>query len=361
MTSATDQLTGSFAAKISPLLKKIENSDKKAIVSDFWQNHVAPYFTELHTISEGLDNNTLDYDMATQRTLKATQEVLKKGGETEDKLNDDEIIKEVKAYFRVVGAPYGLASKAVRHAFEKPGGYPGDYELLEFIYNDVPTSDKFGYCADMVFLNDDYARAVRSRKEMMKVILLEFFEERKHKKTSIFNIACGASRELREIFKEKAFCFDQPVTFTMIDKSPEALAFSEKELAHSPANVNYRFVNNSVYDYLKERDHYSKEFSGQDLIYSIGLADYIPADSLSQQIRFFFNLLNPGGRLVIAHKDSRNYIPLTPDWWADWTFFLRDEDEVVNLVKTSGIENYTLTVEREKNTNIIFFLNIQRD
>ena len=115
-----------------------------------------------------------------------------------------------------------------------------------------------------------------------------------------------------------------------------------------------------MYDYLKDTPHYHELLKGQDLIYSIGLVDYIPADALQAQTRFFFDLLNPGGHLVIAHKDSKNFHPLTPDWWADWTFHLRNEQEVVDLFKESGISDYTLTVERETNTNIIFFIDIMK-
>lgn len=360
MSNTTTSIPETFADKITPLLDSISDSKKRSIVKEFWHNAVVPYFSELESISEGLNTGTLDYEEATDRTMRATSAVLASGNETENQLADDELVKQLKAYFRVTGAPYGLASKAVRHALEKPGGYPGDYELLEFIYGEVPTSDKFGYCADMVFLEDDYARAVRSRKNVMKTVLIDYLNDESQNPRNILNIACGASRELREIFAENTFNLKFPVTFNMIDKSKEALSFSKEQLANSPDNIKYNFLNNSVYDYLKDPETHSRNLQGQDLIYSIGLADYIPAESLKEQIKFFYDLLNPGGRLIIAHKDSKNFIPLTPDWWADWTFYLRDEDEVVNLVKTSGITNYTLTVEREKATNIIFFLNIEK-
>lgn len=350
-----------FASAINTLLETIEDETRRSRVKKFWIDEVVPYFIELHGITESLENDTIDYESAGQKTIEATKKVLTLGAEVEKSLNDADLSTQLKNYFRTVGAPYGLASKAVRHAFEKPGGYPGDYELLEFIYNNVPTSEKFGYCADMVFLDDDYARAVRSRKDKMKTFILSFLQEKADSPRNILNIACGASRELREIFKENDIAPSSPVTFSLIDKSKEALTFSESALTDNGENISFKFFNNSVYDYLKEPEKFSKLLSGQDLIYSIGLADYIPAESLSEQIKFFYDLLRPGGKLVIAHKDSRNYLPLTPDWWADWTFYLRDEKQVVNLVKISGIENYTLTVEREKNTNIIFFLNIKKE
>jgi len=354
------QLYNSFADKISPLLGNIQNSDKQQLIEKFWKNEVTPYFVYIQEMKEVLEAGNLSYEEASKMSIESTAAVLEKGRELEKKLEDETLAKELKAIFRVVGAPFGLSSDAVRHALEKPGGYPGDHELLEFIYNNVPTSKKLGYCADMVFLEDDYARAVRSRKDWMKKRLTSFLQEHSNKPASILNIACGASRELREIFTEESFNLSEPITFNLIDKSKEALIFSDGHLADIAHNVHFNYINNSVYDYLKDPVTHSKRLSGQDLVYSIGLADYIPADALSDQIKFFYDLLNPGGKLIIAHKDSKNYLPLTPDWWADWTFYLRDEEEVVALVKASGITNYTLTVERESTTNIIFFLNIEK-
>jgi len=177
----------------------------------------------------------------------------------------------------------------------------------------------------------------------------------------ILNIACGASRDLRELFAENTFKLSGKTTFTLIDKSEEALVFSKEKLTDHPDGTEFIFYAHSVYDYLKEPGKYNKLLSGQDIVYSIGLADYIPEDALRKQISFFFDLLNPGGQLIIAHKDSKSYHPLLPDWWADWTFYLRDRDEVKYIVETSGISNYTMTVEQEDDTNIIFFIVITKN
>ena len=360
-TSLTNSKSQEFADKINPLLQSINDEKIRKIVEIFWINDVVPYFTFLHTLSESLANKSIGYDEATEQTIRSTREVLEKGDRVDEAVNDKDLMKKLKAIFRIVGAPYGLSSNAVRHALEKPGGYPGDYDLLEFIYNNVPTSEHFGYCADMTFLNDDYARAVRSRKDMMKRIFRSYFKQVTGKKSlSILNIACGASRDLRELFAEPGFSLPVTTRFVLIDKSQEALDFSKKKLSPFPANSEFVFYQHSVYDYLKESEKYHEILKGQDLIYSIGLADYIPADALKAQILFFFNLLNKGGHLIIAHKDSKNYHPVTPDWWADWSFHLRNEQEVVDLFTSSGIKNYSLSVERETDTNIIFSVDIMK-
>jgi hypothetical protein len=350
------------SVEIDPLLKTINDESKREAVKNFWKNDVVEYFLLLHKMGEDLSAGTISQDETSEKMIKATNDILKKGDKLEQYLDDKELIKKIKNIFRLTGAPYGLKSKAVQHALFKPGGYPGDYELLEFIYNNVPTSEHLGYCVDRTFLADGYARAVNARKDLMKETLKKYLKsmEQSDKPVEILNIACGAARDLRELFKEESFNFKSEIKFTLIDKSTDALNFSREKLTGIHKNVSFDFLNHSVYDYLKEPATYSKILKNKDMAYSIGLADYIPEEPLRAQTKFFFDLLNPGGLLIIAHKDSKNYHPLTPDWWADWTFHLRNEDEVVDIIKTSGIKNYSLKVEREKKTNIIFFLIIEK-
>ncbi|PKL35079.1 MAG: hypothetical protein CVV44_23420 [Spirochaetae bacterium HGW-Spirochaetae-1] len=351
-----------ISLKIDSLLETIGDSSKREAVKNFWKNDIVEYFLLWHKLGEELTAGTISQDEASEKIIKATDETLYKGDILEESLHDDELVKQLKNIFRITGAPYGLKSNAVRHALVKPGGYPGDYELLEFIYNNVPTSDHLGYCADRTFLADGYARAVNARKDLMKDILKKYLKSRENSDTpvEILNIACGASRDLREMFKEESFNFKSEIKFTLIDKSTDALNFSRENLTGIHKNVNFDFLNHSVYDYLKEPDTYFKMLKNKDIVYSIGLADYIPEEPLKAQTKFFFDLLKPGGLLIIAHKDSKNYHPITPDWWADWTFHMRNEDEVVNIFKSSGINNYSLTIEREKKTNIIFFVIIEK-
>jgi SAM-dependent methyltransferase len=353
------EMTSRIKKRIEPLLDSLSDNEQKKAIGDFWNNDVLNYFITLASIDNSIKKKEIKPEAVSNDVLTATDRVLRQGDRLEDSLNNHELITKIKGLFRITGAPYGLQSQFVKHALEKPGGYAGDYEVLEFIYNGVPTSDGFGYCADETFLADDYARAVRNRKDSMKKILKSFLES-DPSDARILNIACGSSRDLRELFAENAFNLTGKTTFTLIDRSAEALDFSRNKLNEHPKGLHFVYHNHSVYDYIKDENKYRELLAGQDMVYSIGLADYIPEDALKKLFAFFFSLLKPGGRLIIAHKDSKNYHPLTPDWWADWTFYLRHKDEVVALAKESGITGYKLTVQQEDDTNIIFFLTIEK-
>jgi len=345
--------------KIHPLLEGITRDRDRKLVTEFWYK-VAHYLGVQFGIDAALETDRLQEEPASEIVTSMTDAILGEGKKLEDALEDTALIKKIKQLFRECGIPVGMKSDIVKHAFSKPRGYAGDYGIIEIVYDNKISSRGIGYCADKRFLNDDYARAVRSRKAMMRKMLAAFLEDPPGPAVKILNVACGSCREIKELFEKKTFDALDKIRFTLVDHDQQALDFSMKVLSDSPSNVEYHTLCHSVYDYLKEPETYRKIFDAQDLVYTIGLADYIPDQRLKDLIAFLFSVVRPGGKLVFAHKDSKNYSPLAPDWWCDWTFHLRDMQETVDLVKSSGIRGYNLSVERETETNIIFFIIIEK-
>ncbi len=349
----------SMMEKIRPLLSKITGDSDKQLIENFWQK-ACRYFGIIYSLETAMERGEIDDESASNILIRETDIILPEGKKLEDALNYHDGIKNLKKLFRECVIPLGIKSKIVKHAFTKPSGYAGDYGLIEIIYNQKILSDKIGYCIDRRFQIDDYARAVRSRKNKMKDILAGYIKNAPGQSLDIFNIACGSCREIKEMFDENTFDGSKKISFTLMDQDSDALEFSLTALKNSPPNVEYQTQCNSVYDYIKNPDTYRKNLFGKDLVYTIGLADYIPESSLKPLISFLYSLLKPGGKLIIAHKDSKNFSPLAADWWCDWTFHLRNEPETINLVKSSGIQDFDISVIRETETNIIFFMTIEK-
>jgi extracellular factor (EF) 3-hydroxypalmitic acid methyl ester biosynthesis protein len=345
--------------KIKPLLSSITNSRDMKVVDDFWEK-VSNYFGVLFGIDNAIEDGQIGEEAASKYVINETNEILLEAKKLEESLHNSDLIRKIKKLFRECGIPVGMKSEIVKHAFVKPRGYAGDYGLIEIVYNDKIISKGFGYCADKRLLIDDYAYAVRGRKDMMKELLVQYLKSTPLQSVEILNIACGSCREIREMFAENSFDGSKNIIFTLVDQDQEALDFSREKLADSPPNVEYNFLQHSVYNFVKEPERYREVLRDKDLVYTIGLADYIPEETLRALILFLFSLVKPGGKLVIAHKDSKNFSPLAADWWCDWTFHLRNESEMVDLVKTSGISNFSLTIQRETKANIIFFLVIEK-
>ncbi len=345
--------------KIKPLLAEISDAGDRRLVEEFW-SAVGLYIGIFYGISSALEEGRTDQESGSQVVIHETDAMLSKGGKLEESLRDPALIKKIKKLFRECAMPLGAKSDIVLHAFTKPRGYAGDYGLLEIIYNDRPLSSGLGYCIDRRFQIDDYARAVRSRMKMMKEILSRIINDAGPGTLNVLNIACGSCREIREMIDEGMVTRTGAISFTLVDQDREALDFSREALSGSPRNITCDFQSNSIYDYNREPARYGGMLHGMDLVYTIGLADYLPDDTLKRLVAFMYGLLRPGGTLIIAHKDSKNFNPLAADWWCDWTFHLRDEAETVGLVKDSGIKDYGMTVIRETETKIIFFITIEK-
>jgi len=344
--------------KIKPLLAEISDAGDRRLVEDFW-TVAARYIGIFQGVNSAMDEGRTDPEEGCTIVIRETDAMLSEGKKLEDSLGNPALTRKVKKLFRECAIPIGAKSDIVMHAYTKPRGYAGDYGLLEIIYNNQPLSRGFGYCIYRRFQIDDYARAVRSRMKKMKEILSRIINMSAAETFHVLNIACGSCREIREMLEEGMVTRKGNTSFTLVDQDSEALDFARESLSGSPRNITYDFRRNSIYDYIKDPAGYAA-LAGRDLVYTIGLADYIPDDALKKLVSFMYGLLRPVGTLILAHKDSKNFNPLAADWWCDWTFHLRDEGETVSLVKDSGIEGYRLSVIRETETNIIFFILLEK-
>ena len=170
----------------------------------------------------------------------------------------------------------------------------------------------------------------------------------------MLNLACGSCRELKELLRGEAV--RKEVDFTCIDQDREALDFAKDNLAsYSQRNVTFRFIEDNILNLFKSPDHYRKSLRTYDVVYSIGLADYLPDRILSKLLQFGYYLLESGGKFIITHKDKDRYAPIPADWYCDWNFVKRSQDDLITLVKNACKDGPRIDIEREK-TGCIFFL-----
>jgi SAM-dependent methyltransferase len=97
-----------------------------------------------------------------------------------------------------------------------------------------------------------------------------------------------------------------------------------------------------------------------DMIYSIGIADYLEDRMLNKIFKDCYKKLKKGGKIVIAYKDKDRHKPIALNWYGDWSFVPRNENEFIGLINNAmGEENISIEVERE-DSGIIFFVNITK-
>jgi len=262
---------------------------------------------------------------------------------------------EIKKAFRDLIGPWVYKSRIIRLAYEKPRGYPGDYEMLEFIYNDRTVTPGAGKYLDRYFLNNGYAEAVRQRKNKMAEIIARRLEAASVP-VRVLDIACGSCREILDILGSRTPLAGR-LDLTILDQDTEAVDFSERRLKKVAPSLRIQCVKQDVLNLLKPEAVAPYPFlKNQDLVYSIGLADYFPDRILMKFIRGCMDLLSPIGEFVLAHKDrdADHHSPLLPDWFCDWKFYPRNEWKVGELIRAAS-PGAAIEAERDLSKRIIFF------
>jgi Methyltransferase domain len=220
------------------------------------------------------------------------------------------------------------------HATTRPLGYPGDFAILELVYDRRPHASSrtaAGQLADAWFASTPLAQAVAARKDLLASIL----EERALAATRplrVLSIAAGAARELREMSPRAL----RNVESTLVDRDPRPLEFARMSLGTVAPTHSVRTVVGNAIKGGELVDEVSS--SGPfDVIYSFGLFDYFTDEQILRTMQNFLPLLADGGQVIFCLKDQRYYDWLPADWLYDWRFVPRTADDGPLLAHELGL------------------------
>lgn len=348
--------------KINELIKLRKNvqSTSKINLNRFFDNSIHKYISDIRNIFNKLKCKEIIIVLAYQNFKSITDRFLEKCIIFEEEIKDKKIIKKKKMFFRKLVGSIIFKGKLTSRAYNKPRGYPGDYKIIEAIYDNQNELKSWGDVFDRYLLQDQYAQAIRARKEKMKDLLVEFLRRNHSEPIKILNFGCGSCREIREVLQE---CIvNKKIYFDFVDQDGAALYFSKNQIrgiissGNIKDRVNVRFSKINVLDLLADLKHYKIYFGEKDFVYNMGLADYLPDSILSCLIKFSFDLLKPRGQLIVAHKDIKKYRPIASDWFCDWgNFYSRDERDILWLItKALDGKRFILSSTRDKTDRILF-------
>ncbi|MFN3480824.1 MAG: methyltransferase domain-containing protein [Thermodesulfovibrionales bacterium] len=272
------------------------------------------------------------------------EEFEKKAGYSKEEL------KKIISRFHRDTNPILFRSYCIKRARIWPQGYQGDYKTLETIYRNTPCSDGLGYYLDLWALDLPLGHAVRNRIKRLENMLRE--EVKKRFAPKVLNIACGSCRELIGLANEIQ---ENEARIICTDTDNDALNHAETRLK-SIGIDNY--VEFRKYNALRMFDDElnSAEFGKQDIIYSVGLFDYLPDEFLIKLLSALYNLLDVTGTLIAAFKDADRYRSQEYHWILNWDGFLqRNERDFRNILYLAGIPDSAIREEREETGLIIFY------
>lgn len=204
-------------------------------------------------------------------------------------------------------------------AFAKLRGYPGDAGILDLIYETVPPpagTTPLGAALYAHDLDAPACRSVRWRRDHLAAAI-DDAAARAPGAARVLSVACG---HLREAERSAAVRDGALAAFHALDQDPRSLALVRAE--HAPLGVTP--VLGSVRDVLTGR----VRFAGLTLAYAAGLYDYLPTPVAVRLTARMFDMLAPGGRVLVA-----NFCPGLRDIgfmeaFMDWRLIYREEPEM---------------------------------
>ena len=217
----------------------------------------------------------------------------------------------------------------------RPRGYAGDSEMMRMIYaNNYEGRSLLGKLLHKHPLDTSAAQAVRNRRALIANMLRHFRNDftTQDRRMRVMSAACGPAYEVGDILhnREDVLAYD----LTLLDQDVEALSeaarnMTQAELKHKTrAKVTY--LNESVRTMLRS-PQICDSWGKFDFVYSMGLFDYLTEPVARAVSRKLFDMLNPGGILLIGNYHVDNPTRLYMEYWMDWVLCYRTEAELLAL------------------------------
>jgi extracellular factor (EF) 3-hydroxypalmitic acid methyl ester biosynthesis protein len=235
-------------------------------------------------------------------------------------------------------------------SFEKPRGYAGDAVMLDYIYGQRPAPPGTSEVGRRIFdftTNAPASQSVRNRRDLLAQYIDQAAQE--HLDPRILAIACG---HLREADQSRAMQDRRLHHFHAFDQDTDSLAVVEETYP----DRGIKTIQGSVKGILSGK----AVFKEMDLVYAAGLYDYLTERVAIRLTRQMFEMLAPGGRLLIA-----NFAPTLRDigymeTYMGWKLIYRTLEQMNNLLEDIQPEAISGTRVFEDSFGNIVYLEIVR-
>jgi hypothetical protein len=221
---------------------------------------------------------------------------------------------------------------ALQHrCYTKPLGYPGDFEIMNAFYDNVPRGDDtYSRLVDMLGLIAGRPVAKRMRYLTSEIeAMVGDRPEQDH--FHVMSIGAGPAREFKTYF-ERADGPAKGFSITLVDPEARALDCAIRNIYSSirtgVSSVMVAGMNTSFTEMLRPASTF-RHLPPQDFIYSAGLTDYLNAKLTRALIVKLYDHLKPGGSVLIGNvNDDPAGMYWSAEYAVDWTMYFRNRADM---------------------------------
>jgi hypothetical protein len=220
----------------------------------------------------------------------------------------------------------------IGHGFIKPYGYPGDFTLIDKIYQFDVNEDTRYKNWDLFFQNQPAAIAVRNRKEFFIAYCKNL--ALKKEKAKVLILGSGPATDVYEFLNNCSG--GNKISFELIDFDQCAIDFSMKKNEMFNGQISYNRINVLRFN----------AFKLYDLIWSAGLFDYFKDKHFTFLIRKYFNYLTEDGEMVISNFSTKNPTKRLMEVLSDWYLYLRTESDLFRVSSDAFIDKELVSIDK---------------
>jgi extracellular factor (EF) 3-hydroxypalmitic acid methyl ester biosynthesis protein len=174
----------------------------------------------------------------------------------------------------------------------------------------------------------------------------------------VLSVGCGSAFELNEIIESPQD--SDKYHFTLFDQDPKALSEAAEVVNHIANTLSItpkvNFIQGSVRTMLFSRK-LRQQWGQFHFIYSLGLLDYLTSRVAKAVLTRLYQLMAPGGKMVIGNFHVSNASKYYMMYWGDWFLHHRKEEEFRQLIDSSPEDKVSVLYD---STGSQMFLHIQK-
>jgi hypothetical protein len=321
-------------------------------IDSFFTRDVQAFNDRLSQIRQKIDPEAVPERDASYHNIRRAMQEMVEGCRRLDAAisHDADLLRETQRRFYDATAEWFDVSWIGHRSRTKPRGYPGDYLLLNTVYDEAPKSPGFSGYIDLYLLDMLLAQAVRARWQAVRSFLLEELSQRTGE-VHVLNVASGPGREYVGGLPAPGVALQ----VTCIDNDQEALDFVEEKVRPQAPGMTIECQRYNALR-MKSADATRRLFGASDIIYSIGLCDYLTDHALVGIMEGWRKSLAEDGVLLVAFKDGPRYDRIEYQWLLDWHFFQRTEEDCRRLFYEAGFDARDLEMTRDTTGVIMNFI-----
>ncbi len=272
-------------------------------------------------------------------------------------MHERERREATKEFTELVLTPEMRAGAIWDRSYEKPMGYPGDFIIMNQVYD----GDKVGrtvYEQLVHRLGLEVAECIYTRMQVVLTHIADTVRTRgKDRPARILSLGSGPAREI-ETFLSGPHARAGRAEFTLVDQETMALDYAYDRCYPHILKIGglsrLQCLNISFTDILRANGGL-QDVPPQDMIYSVGLLDYLSDRRARLLVRRLYDALAPGGLLIIGNMNETPLSNLWPmEFIADWTLEYRNEAEMLGWTEGLGAAEFWTETEKTERVRLLF-------